>query len=371
MTTQITKPVPWYINIQKEDYDDNHSIFYFSSVLMKSMLYDLFNSKNTKIYKEILECSSDLTREELINRYIKNDWRNIAENCFDIRSKELTFVFDTGLAEISFFDNGEIHLEIITSSLEEFKKFQAIKKEVKIKEDTGNVYTILQTKQNLTVKKLTSINTSLEKENYQPNIVEDFKKIVKQVSSTTPSGRLVLIDGQPGTGKTFFVRSLIGTINAKFILVSPSLVQELSGPQLLPLLIKQSTGCDEYGYSEVDKLSGRPLVLVIEDADQCLVPRQSDNISSITTMLNLADGILGESLGIFIICTTNAQKLEMDQAILRPGRLMQRVEINLLNPTQASKIYTRLTKGKEKQFNNNISLAEIYHEAKKENCNVD
>jgi hypothetical protein len=69
---------------------------------------------------------------------------------------------------------------------------------------------------------------------------------------------------------------------------------------------------------------------VIEDAEQLIVSRDRDQNSSISTMLNLTDGILGESLGIQIIATFNTDLHNIDKALLRKGRMLARYEFKSL-----------------------------------------
>ena len=85
-----------------------------------------------------------------------------------------------------------------------------------------------------------------------------------------------------------------------------------------------------------------PIALVLEDADRCLVTRGENNINSIQSLLNLGDGILGSLLDLRIIATTNAKKLEMEAAILRPGRLSKRLEVGALDLDTARGVFRRL-----------------------------
>ena len=41
---------------------------------------------------------------------------------------------------------------------------------------------------------------------------------------------------------------------------------------------------------------GAPIVVVVEDADSCLVPRQADNANAMAEIPNATDGILGQAL---------------------------------------------------------------------------
>jgi chromosomal replication initiation ATPase DnaA len=85
-----------------------------------------------------------------------------------------------------------------------------------------------------------SIETSFEFENYTTDIFDKYKHIQKCMSSSNPCGRLVLLDGDPGTGKSYFIRSIVNEIEATFVMVPSAMVGQLSGPNLLPLLMEKA-----------------------------------------------------------------------------------------------------------------------------------
>lgn len=64
------------------------------------------------------------------------------------------------------------------------------------------------------------------------------------------------------------------------------------------------------------------LTIVIEDAEDLLVSRDTNHNSGISMLLNLTDGLLGQSLGIQVICTFNTHVSNIDRALLRKGRLI-------------------------------------------------
>jgi hypothetical protein len=201
--------------------------------------------------------------------------------------------------------------------------------------------------QNLGTKTLNSV----EYANYSASTISDFKYIETEMRKENPSGRIVILDGPPGTGKTFLVKGLIHSVQeAKFVIIPSNMVSSLASPRMSYLLVN------------AQKDSKMPIVLVIEDADSCLISRGSDNMSLVDSLLNIGDGLLGSSLDIRIICTTNARKTEIDPAILRPGRLCKHLTIGPLPENHASEIYRRLT-GKNKTFSGNATLAEIYQAA--------
>jgi SpoVK/Ycf46/Vps4 family AAA+-type ATPase len=106
-------------------------------------------------------------------------------------------------------------------------------------------------------------------------------------------------------------------------------------------------------------------VLILEDADECLVARGSEVGSPVTSLLNITDGILGSVLDIRVIATTNAKHTDFDKAITRSGRLSQHINIGSLCGGQAEDIYKRLV-GKSSNFFKNSEkyiLSDIYRKA--------
>jgi ATP-dependent 26S proteasome regulatory subunit len=85
-------------------------------------------------------------------------------------------------------------------------------------------------------------------------------------------------------------------------------------------------------------------------------------MSTITSLLNLSDGILGSIIDIKMIISTNADIGEMDQAILRPGRLCKNIHVGALPYEQANRVYHRLMKDDTVHLNEkrHYTVAEIY-----------
>src|SRR5690606_35881131 len=83
------------------------------------------------------------------------------------------------------------------------------------------------------------------------------------------------------------------------------------------------------------------IVLILEDADDVLAPREQTNMAGIHSILNLTDGILGKILNVRIIATTNALAKSLDRAIIRPGRLCVHSEVGPLSQDHAQRIFER------------------------------
>lgn len=198
---------------------------------------------------------------------------------------------------------------------------------------------------------------SWETDNYSEEVIEDFRFALDELQRDEPLGRLLLIDGEPGTGKTFFIRGLIDAIfDAIFVLVPSHMVEHLSGPELVPMLIRARSLAG----------SDMPIILVIEDADKALVPRnnQDGSLTAISALLNVSDGILGHTLNLRILATTNAKIEDIDPALKRAGRLSKQIHIGPLTPEKASEVYYRLTGTKGATFEGPMPLSEIYRFAK-------
>ena len=211
------------------------------------------------------------------------------------------------------------------------------------------------------IVKVGKVDGTLERDNYNPKVMSQFDRVVSELKKDNPAGRLVLIDGVPGTGKTYLVRALIGALmeNSACVIVPPSLMDSLSGPDFLMCLIRHRDSKQQ------------PLTLILEDADNCLIDRElqkgddqtAKNLSNLSALLNLSDGILGATLNLRVVATTNQQLRSVDKAVLRPGRLLEHIHVGGLERQQAYAVYRRLT-GRDPErgmeYEKDMTLAEVY-----------
>ncbi len=195
----------------------------------------------------------------------------------------------------------------------------------------------------------------MEKGNYSKKVNEDYEGALADFNSNTPSGCMTILNGEPGTGKTYLVRAMLMDVPAAtFLLIPPTMIPDLSGPNLISLLLE-----NRHSFS-----SGGPTILVLEDADYCLAPRKSDNMSAISAILNMGDGIFGSLFDIRILATTNAETQEIDPAILRAGRLSRRIDVNKLTAEEATTALNRILPGKKLKVNKSTIIAEVYKMAR-------
>lgn len=219
----------------------------------------------------------------------------------------------------------------------------------------GRVHVLISTQKGPDFKSMGIGGEPLVRDNYTDEVLRGYDRIVKDLSSENPAGRVAILDGKPGTGKTFLVRGLLDEVKDVIMVIVPAnLVVQLAQPGMIPALVElhKSRG-------------GRPMVFIIEDADECLAPRMGDNMSSVSVILNLGDGILGKLLDIRIVATTNAHRQELDEAIMRPGRLSASVQVGPLPYEKAKAIFDRLAPGKALK-EGKYTLAEVYSKARDE-----
>ncbi len=168
---------------------------------------------------------------------------------------------------------------------------------------------------------------------------------------------LVLFHGKPGTGKTFYIRHLLramASANKKVIYMPPNMVDHLVDPEFMTFLSRTITQLS---------MDANFCVLLIEDAEPLLATRTADvRIQGVTNLLNMTDGLLNDVLKMQIICTFNVELKELDDALLRPGRLIARKEFKALPVIDANLL--ALSIGVDHTFTEPTTLSEIYAKLK-------
>ena len=315
---------------------------------------------------------SDIPSEEAVQKF-KDIGGRIAYEYNQGSMEEYFIFFDDGVVEYSYskptklttFSAISTNEKVINLCKDMASKFASPQKK-------GYVFVITKNSQGgLQLTRFGYAGAKLERGNYSNDVLKGYDYVIKELKSKDPSGRLAIFDGAPGNGKTRMIRGMLMDIpNAMFVLVPPSMVSAMGGPELLPLLMQTK---DQYGKS------GSSIIFILEDADDCLAPRASDNMSSISSILNMGDGILGSLLDARIIATTNAKSKNLDAAIVRDGRLSKRISINPFSYSEANVIFKRII-GKDEELprpeeeysdrlkpldqKNKFSLAEIYKAAR-------
>lgn len=250
---------------------------------------------------------------------------------FEIKGKFLVYL---GYDDVFIYYQDSKYLKA-KAMLDEFKKFRALAKK---QEFEMNIITLNGNSLELKTIEITPLELDI---NLYYN--DDFKatdKIIKERLSKEKDKGIVLLHGLPGTGKTTYLRHLIGALKKKVMFVSPNVARNLMNPEFMDLLIDNPNS-----------------VLIIEDAENIIMDRRFSNQSSVSNLLNISDGLLSDCLNVQIICTFNSELSFVDSALLRKGRLIAKYEFGKLTVAKASQLSKHL--GLVKNITQPMTLAEI------------
>lgn len=135
---------------------------------------------------------------------------------------------------------------------------------------------------------------------------------------------LLILHGEPGTGKTSYIRNLIYKSNKQFLFFDKSIFHHMAEAALIQMLLEH-----------------RNSVIVLEDCEDLLSDRKGIG-SCLGVILNLTDGILGDSMNFKFICTFNADIVDIDPAIKRKGRMHLKYEFKKLCGKKAKALGKKL-----------------------------
>lgn len=177
--------------------------------------------------------------------------------------------------------------------------------------------------------------------NYGGHFESISDKIIRSLHEN--SSGLYMLHGRPGTGKTTYIRYLASVLKKDVIFFPTSFVDEITNPSILSLL-KKKQDC----------------VMILEDAEKALTKRSlSDQPSLVSTLLNMTDGILGDILKLNVIVTYNCDRQDIDEALLRRGRLKAEYSFQGLKQNEAKKLIKKLDI--DIKAEDNMTLADIYY----------
>jgi hypothetical protein len=181
-------------------------------------------------------------------------------------------------------------------------------------------------------------------ENYNDDFLPVYKDMIDFLNQRE-SG-LILAWGSPGTGKTSLIRHLCSTISKDYVIVPNSVASRLGDPDFISYI----TSCKDY-------------VFILEDCEQLLVDREDNPWNNaITTILNMADGLLSDIVNIKFICTFNAAVDKIDKALLRKGRCFAKYEFKELCEEKVEKLNAKYNLGLKEI--KPMTLAEVYNSEK-------
>jgi len=171
-----------------------------------------------------------------------------------------------------------------------------------------------------------------------PNEVRGRLDELMKVESPSGGGKLLLWHGEPGTGKTTAIRSLIrqwrGWCDPQYVTDPERFFSEAN--YMLDVLLTSDRRELRPGGRGFLVPNDRWKLVIAEDADEYVrsdARRRAG--ASLGRLLNVADGMLGQGLNTLVLLTTNEEITRLHPAVVRPGRCLCLIEFERFSSPEA------------------------------------
>ena len=257
------------------------------------------------------------------------------DDLFYVLNGELLVYLDTnrGRLQILFQDEQDPRIETLHQAGASFKSKDDEKFYINLIGRSFNDFNLESMEVKRTEGKL--------EEHYNDDFLPIHQHILKRLNTPQDKG-IVLLHGKPGTGKTSYIRHLIGLVKKDVIFLPPAMAGGLAEPGLISILTENPNS-----------------IFVIEDAENILTSRDSNRHSPVSTLLNISDGLLADCLNIQIICSFNTDLANIDRALLRKGRLIARYDFKELAVEKSRNLAEKI--GHPLPIDRPMALNELYH----------
>ena len=246
----------------------------------------------------------------------------------------------------NFIGGGESEVMYITllPTIENKKFIEKVIKKINtylidVSKQVDKFYMIAQNQKGLFTQKTKFISIPVKDDRYDLFYGENFphEKMYKFVTDETDN--LMLLHGDPGTGKSNYIKHLITNSKKKVIYIPPSMLSVISSPGFVTFMMENKDS-----------------ILLIEDAEEVL---SVDRNSATNNLLGLTDGFLKDALGLKVIATFNCSIGKIDPALMRKGRMYFEYKFDKLTADECRNLATYLKI--ERVVKDSMTLAEFFN----------
>jgi hypothetical protein len=165
--------------------------------------------------------------------------------------------------------------------------------------------------------------------NYSADVTGAMDRLMT-LTAAEVTGRLLLLHGPPGTGKTTALRSLARewaawcqfdcVLDPEVLFANPGYLMEVA-----------------VGTDGDDEEKRRWRLLILEDCDELIRGEAKKSTGQgLSRLLNLTDGMLGQGRDVLVAITTNEDLTHLHPAVVRPGRCLAQIEVGPLSQAEAT-----------------------------------
>jgi hypothetical protein len=314
-------------------------MYYFNKVPSISVVSQI---DGERAFDAVMERYRDMVKEvHSYRRYRKRKEKTEFSDTMVVLNNQCLIEFDSRYCEILYQQDDDALVGSLIQLVQGFKE--------KKRRKPLEINLIVRSGSYLDLKPMEIKRTKLDIGLYYEDDFRETDEVIRQRLNKKDDKGIVLLHGLPGTGKTTYLRHLVGKIRKRVMFLSPNIAASLVEPEFIDLLVDNPN-----------------TVLIIEDAEKIIMDRRTDAHSAVSNLLNISDGLLADFLNVQLICTFNNPLTMVDSALMRKGRLIARYAFDKLSVEKAQRLSDHF--GFKSVITRPMTIAEIAnpHEKKQE-----